>query len=148
MVGFMKKLSSKLVVIASFIMMYLLSFPVVAGAEPIQPVLPQESNGYDSNLLTGLGIAIILPAIICLLIAYFSDKKSANGGKSILGLIGVSIILLIPLVSLIMLFVWAFGEKTKSDPTFRNYARLTLLGYLYFILFFAVYIGAAVLFQI
>lgn len=33
----------------------------------------------------------------------------------------------IPVVGLIMLIIWATGKKTKSDPTFRNWARSILL---------------------
>ncbi|MBR3891528.1 MAG: hypothetical protein IKJ30_05625 [Bacilli bacterium] len=33
----------------------------------------------------------------------------------------------IPMVGIIMMFVWAFGDKTKADPTFRNWARTMLI---------------------
>jgi len=33
----------------------------------------------------------------------------------------------LPVVNIVMLLVWAFGNKTKADPTFRNWARSVLV---------------------
>lgn len=148
----MKKIMSKIIGSAGFAFIYLFAFSSKALA--VSNVSVPESNMMDQlyaqlmaseNMLIVLGIAAVLPAIICLLIAYFSDKKSDDGGRSILGWFGITIVLAIPLVSLIMLFIWAFGEKTKSDPTFRNYARLILLTYLYSIIFVVTYIAGTML---
>lgn len=58
-------------------------------------------------------------------------KSPAEGGaarhKSIGGWIVTYILLGIPVVGFIMMFVWAFGGKTKADPTFRNWARTMLI---------------------
>ena len=128
----MKKLISKIAVFASCLMMYLVMNANVALAADVT-IPEQESVALDGllNQVLGifngpiviLGIAAVVPAIICLLVAYASDKKSETG-RSILGWVVVLILTSLPIVSIIMLFIWAFGEKTKSDPTFRNYARL------------------------
>lgn len=39
------------------------------------------------------------------------------------------IIVGLPIVGLIMLLVWSFGDSTKANPTFRNWARAQLLVY-------------------
>ena len=147
----MKKLISKIAVFASCLMMYLVMNANVALAADVT-IPEQESVALDGllNQVLGifngpiviLGIAAVVPAIICLLVAYASDKKSETG-RSILGWVVVLILTSLPIVSIIMLFIWAFGEKTKSDPTFRNYARLVLLGYLYGIIFTVTYILAS-----
>jgi uncharacterized membrane protein YvbJ len=61
--------------------------------------------------------------------ATYTKSVGAEGAanKSIGGWILTYIIMGIPLVGFIMMFVWAFGEKTKADPTFRNWARTALL---------------------
>ena len=96
-------------------------------------------TGPGEAFLIVLGIAAVLPAIICLLIAYFASRNHEGSGKSVLGLIGVSLVMCVPIVSLVMVFIWAFGEKTKSDPTFRNWARLLLISELYVIIFSITY---------
>ena len=147
----MKKIISKIAGFVSFMMMYLvMNANVALAAEETIPVpesvaldglLSQFAGMFGGSLIV-LGIAAVVPAIICLLVAYASDKKSETG-RSILGWVVVLILSSIPVVSLIMLFIWAFGEKTKSDPTFRNYARLVLLGYLYGIIFTITYFLAS-----
>lgn len=47
--------------------------------------------------------------------------------KSIGGWVLTYFISALPLVGLVMLFVWAFGEKTKNNLTFRNWAKAQLL---------------------
>ncbi|MCX8056015.1 MAG: hypothetical protein N3F03_00210 [Ignavibacteria bacterium] len=53
------------------------------------------------------------------------------------------IILAIPLVNIIMLFVWAFGDNTV--PSKRNYAKAQLILFLVviliFVLFYSFFIG-------
>lgn len=39
------------------------------------------------------------------------------------------IVVCIPVIGFIMLLVWAFGDGTKNNPTFRNWARAQLLIY-------------------
>jgi len=56
-----------------------------------------------------------------------SSTEMERSNKSIGGWILTYIIMGIPLIGLIMMFVWAFGEKTKADPTFRNWAKAELL---------------------
>lgn len=56
-----------------------------------------------------------------------SNGNMVKSNKSIGGWILTHILTAIPLVGLIMLFVWAFGEETKADPTFRNWARTQLI---------------------
>ena len=46
-----------------------------------------------------------------------------NVGKWIL----TYFLLCLPVANIILLFVWAFGGKTKSDLTFRSWARTSLL---------------------
>ena len=55
------------------------------------------------------------------------SREIGGSNKSIGSWILTYIIMCIPLVGLIMLFVWAFGEGTKEDPTFRNWARAELV---------------------
>ena len=102
-------------------------------------------SGPGESFLIVMGIAAILPAIICLLIAYFASRNHEGSGKSVLGLIGVSLVMCVPIVSLVMVFIWAFGEKTKSDPTFRNWARLLLISELYVIIFSITYVVGNIL---
>jgi hypothetical protein len=147
----MKRVVSKIMGIMSFTLMYMFIFPInVLAAEDKKEVLDIQGlkdiflNFYENikGSLTIIGIAALVPAIICLFLAYKSDKKS-DGGRGILGLIWAGILLLIPGISLVMLFIWAFGSKTKSDPTFRNFARLVLLFVLYLIIFIGTYILAS-----
>ena len=53
--------------------------------------------------------------------------QTGRTNKGVGGWILTSIICGIPLIGIIMLFVWEFGEKTKSDLTFRNWARAQLV---------------------
>ena len=57
---------------------------------------------------------------------------TANGNqpvekKSVLSWILTYIVLCIPIVGFIVLLVWSFGDGTKSNPTFRNWAKSQLL---------------------
>ena len=57
-------------------------------------------------------------------------KSAPEGGvpqKTIGSWILTYILVGIPMVGFIMMFVWAFGDKTKADPTFRNWARANLV---------------------
>ena len=57
-------------------------------------------------------------------------KASAEGegaGRSIGKWILTYILVGIPVVGFILMLVWAFGDKTKADPTFRNWARANLV---------------------
>ena len=59
---------------------------------------------------------------------YSANQAPVSGEhKGIGGWILTYIITCIPLVGFIMLLVWACGDKTKSDPTFRNWARAQLV---------------------
>ena len=53
--------------------------------------------------------------------------QSGHTHKGVGGWILTYIIMSIPVIGFIMQLVWAFGAKTKSDPTFRNWARTVLL---------------------
>ena len=60
------------------------------------------------------------------LTATYTTSIPAQGGhthKGVGGWILTYIIMGIPVVNVIALLVWAFGSKTKADPTFRNWAR-------------------------
>jgi uncharacterized membrane protein YvbJ len=46
----------------------------------------------------------------------------------------------LPVVGIIMLFVWAFGAKSKEDPTFRNWAKTMLIFQLLIAAILVVYI--------
>lgn len=61
--------------------------------------------------------------------ATYTTSIPAQSGahRSVLGWIGTYLLMGLPLVGIIMLFVWAFGDKTKADPTFRNWARMMLI---------------------
>lgn len=56
--------------------------------------------------------------------------------------IGVIILMAIPLINLIMLFVWAFSEET--NPSKKNYARATLIIFAIIILLF-IFFGLSIL---
>lgn len=59
---------------------------------------------------------------------YTSTSNSQNGEhKSIGSWILTYIVTCIPFIGFIMLFVWAFGDKTRQNPTFRNWAKSQLL---------------------
>ena len=73
-------------------------------------------------------IGFVLSLIIGLWLITFSGKrKNGENGLSCWGWIGVYLISCIPIVSLVMMFIWAFGEKTRDDFTFRCWARLNLI---------------------
>lgn len=76
--------------------------------------------------------ASILPLIIAtgvtiLVIMLASRRKEFESGRTVLGWIVAYILICIPVVSFIMLFIWAFGSKTKDDYAFRSWARLNLI---------------------
>lgn len=50
-------------------------------------------------------------------------EEARSVGKWLLSFIVTAI----PLIGIIMLLIWSFGDKSKSDPTFRNWARAELL---------------------
>lgn len=52
-----------------------------------------------------------------------THKESTSVGKWIL----ISILMSIPPINLVLLFIWAFSSKTKSNPTFKNWARAQLI---------------------
>jgi prepilin signal peptidase PulO-like enzyme (type II secretory pathway) len=52
-----------------------------------------------------------------------SNQVQGTSQKSIGSWILTYIICAIPFVNIIMLCIWAFGSDTKSNPTFRNWAR-------------------------
>ena len=59
---------------------------------------------------------------------YTSNAGQELGAhKGIGGWILTYIIMAIPVIGLIAILVWAFGEETKKDPTFRNWARAQIL---------------------
>ena len=59
---------------------------------------------------------------------YTSSNSSAPvEHKSIGQWIGVAIVTSIPLLGFILLLIWAFGDGSKNDPTFRNWARAQLI---------------------
>lgn len=87
-------------------------------------------------LLIVLGISFLVSLIIIIWVIHaFSRRKNGETGKSVWGWIGVNLLMIIPFVSTILLFVWAFGEKTKNDYTFRSWARLNLTMMLFATLF-------------
>ena len=142
---FMKKIISSIGAFMGAVMMYLIVNPHLTHALETIPDSSYRSDISENDLfeiffslfnefIVPSAIAFIFPAVVCLIIILLIDRNKGEG-KSILGWIGVYALSIIPIVSIIMLFVWAFGEKTKSDITFRNYARLMLLGYLYWALF-------------
>ena len=59
-------------------------------------------------------------------VAEESQVKPRSVGKWIL----TFLLMAISPVNIIMLFIWSFGEGTKKDLTFRNWARSQLIGYL------------------
>lgn len=64
------------------------------------------------------------------LTATYTTSIPAQGGhahKGVGGWILTYIVMGLPLINIIMLLVWAFGNKTKDDPTFRNWARSILV---------------------
>lgn len=69
-----------------------------------------------------------------------SPAEVGAGHKSIGGWIVTYIVMGIPLVGIIMMFVWAFGDKSKADPTFRNWARTMLIMELLAVILVVLYI--------
>jgi len=64
------------------------------------------------------------------LTATYTTSIPAQGGhdhKGVGGWILTYIVMGLPVVNIVMLLVWAFGNKTKADPTFRNWARSVLV---------------------
>ena len=60
--------------------------------------------------------------------ATYTSSSIENGStKSVGAWILAYIITLIPVVGLVMLFVWAFSDKTKNDRTFKNWAKAQLV---------------------
>jgi hypothetical protein len=49
----------------------------------------------------------------------------SNNNISVAKWLGIMVLLMIPLVNLIMLFVWAFGRDSR--PVLKNYARANLI---------------------
>jgi ABC-type molybdate transport system permease subunit len=112
-------------------------------------MLNESYGGQEINLIkfwldsvgsstTALACAVLLSLIVFFLVAGFASYKS-DSGKSMLGLFARQLLTLIPVVSVVMLFIWSFGKRSKEDPTFRNIARLYLtfkLTYLVFIISF------------
>lgn len=71
-------------------------------------------------------------------------KSAPEGGvpqKTIGSWILTYILVGIPMVGFIMMFVWAFGDKTKADPTFRNWARTMLIFELIAVILVVLYIA-------
>lgn len=95
-----------------------------------------ENFKFNKNLLACIGISFLISSIICLWFIQFASRRNGmETGKSAWGWIGTSILMVIPVVSIIMLFVWAFGEKTRNDYTFRSWAKLNLIAILFAVLF-------------
>ena len=76
--------------------------------------------------LTAFGIAGLVALIIGLWLIHIASK-GAGSGRTCWGWILTGIIMCIPLINIIMLFVWAFGSKTSGDTTFKCWARLNLV---------------------
>ena len=59
---------------------------------------------------------------------YTSSSQNEKGQHRTIGQWIITYIVSgLPLIGLIMLFVWAFGDKTRENPTFRNWAKAQLL---------------------
>ena len=56
-----------------------------------------------------------------------SNNSVSSEHKSVGQWIGVAIVSCIPLIGFILLCIWAFGDGSKNDPTFRNWARAQLV---------------------
>ena len=56
-----------------------------------------------------------------------SSMEEERTNKTVGGWILTYLIMSIPIIGIIMMFIWAFGSKTKQDPTFRNWAKSGLL---------------------
>ena len=50
--------------------------------------------------------------------------------KSVLAWIGIYIVSAIPIIGFILLFIWAFGNETKNNLTFRNWAKAQIIIYI------------------
>jgi len=86
-------------------------------------------SGFEDMLegsLTSIGIAGLFTLIIGLWLIHLASKN-AGSGRTCWGWILVIIIMCIPIVDIIMLFVWAFGSKTSDDTSFKCWARLILI---------------------
>ena len=139
----MKKIISKIAMFASFVTLMIAMSPITAHASSsfLDPVFqtPDISEEALETILILYGISILVPTIICLFLIYIIDRGDTGNGKSVFHLIGIGFLMMVPIVSTVFLFIWACGSKTKSDPTFRSWAKLMLLGYLFSILFVVTY---------
>ena len=84
--------------------------------------------------LTALAIAGLITLIIGVWLIQLASKN-AGSGRTCWGWILTSILMCIPLVNIIMLFVWAFGSGTSGDTTFKCWARLILIAMLMGVIF-------------
>ena len=100
-------------------------------------------TSYINDSLTIIGIGMLVILIISIwLINWAGSSKNGGSGLSCWKWVGAYLVLSVPVVSLIMLFVWSFGEKSKSDFTFRCWARLNLILLLACALIIGVLVGA------
>ena len=91
-------------------------------------------NVMISDLAIPFAISAIFSLIVGLLLVHLASRN-ATSGRSCWGWILTDILMCIPVVNIIMLFIWAFGSKYSNDDTFKCWARLILIAMLTGIIF-------------
>lgn len=52
-----------------------------------------------------------------------SNNSVSSEHKSVAQWVGITLVTCIPVIGFVLLCIWAFGAESKSNPTFRNWAR-------------------------
>ena len=77
-----------------------------------------------------------------------SNNSVAKEHKTVGQWIGVAIVSCIPVIGFILLCIWAFGNESKKDPTFRNWARAQFAMMIIALVLSVVFVAATTFFLI
>ena len=116
--------------------------------EGVEEFLDEMISSFEvvKDFLLPLGCALILTLVATILFVHFSSRHQQEG-KNVWKWLGAAAIMCIPVVSIIMLFVWAYSGKTQDDPTFRGWARFNLAILLFVVVAIISTIGMLFLFS-
>ena len=77
-------------------------------------------------------ISVVVAIVLWIwLITASGKRRNGEEGRSCWGWILTYLLMSLPIVNLVMLFVWSFGGGAGKDFTFRNWARLNLITILF-----------------